>query len=382
MTINFIPLIFAASTTVFVALNYKRLLHSKVADEHKPLKKRPQRWELPLTLCDWRDLFDLDDDTINPVKEKWYLLKDFFEEQYGVLLWDNHNTTLHRPPPADTRLPKPNGYNTLSHCNTDKCISRWAAWGPYNGAQHSARTVAGCDVIVRVMSSGGTGENYRDIMRHLNQAPDILLSTNHVLPMLVEMVYEDISFGVFPKLDAPLLHAFTSFYSNSVEDVLYMIIEALEGISYLHEHRVAHQDLFLLNFVIQWQPESLIKRATVRPRVWIIDFEDSVLFSEDTPPHNMKVAKFPRVLDECARPLAPEVYRSEPYCPFKLDVWQFGKDLEPFESGFDEVTQIFQEMSKDAPEERLTAAEALHRLDNFVRNQPPISLHTPFEGWV
>ncbi|KAF9047867.1 hypothetical protein BJ165DRAFT_1468556 [Panaeolus papilionaceus] len=106
------------------------------------------------------------------------------------------------------------------------------------------------------------------MLRYLNQAPDILLSSNHILPMLTEMVFEDISFGVFPKVENALWFAFISFYSNSLEDILYMLMEALEGVTYLHNHRIAHQDLFLLNLVIQWQPESMFKRAAARSGIF------------------------------------------------------------------------------------------------------------------
>ncbi|KAF9047866.1 hypothetical protein BJ165DRAFT_1468550 [Panaeolus papilionaceus] len=378
MPMDIVPLIVAASTTMFLVVNHKKLLQRNPANGNQ--LSIPNRSELPHTMEDWRVLFDFDKQLSNPIKAKWYLLKDYFEAQYGVLLWSNEGMVSQRAPLMDARLPKPNGYNTLSHCNTDKCISRWPRWCPRNGAQHVARTKASCDVMVRIMSSGGTGENYRDAMRYLNQTPDILLSTNHVLPMLVEMVFEDISFGVFPKLDGTLWHAFDSSFSNSVEDILYMIMEALEGVAYLHAHRVAHQDLFLLNFVVQWQPESMIERGKVRPRVWIIDFEDSVMFAEDTDRADMKVAKFPRVLEVCARPLAPEVFKPEPYCPFSLDVWQLAQDLKAFDYGFNEVTQIFDDMSKDAPEERISADEALRRLDSFVRSQAPVVFHTPFKS--
>lgn len=64
--------------------------------------------------------------------------------------------------------------------------------------------------------------------------------------------------------------------------------------------------------------------------MWIIDFEDAVMFSEETEGVDMKVDSFP-CLEECARPLAPDVLRPGPFCPFKVDVWQFGQDLASFD---------------------------------------------------
>ncbi|PPR02960.1 hypothetical protein CVT24_012153 [Panaeolus cyanescens] len=343
-------------------------------------KKHPN--ELPTTIADWRNLFDLDDPYNNKAGAKWCLLEELFQKRYGVKQWRSNDIRSQTPWPDDPRLPKPNGFNLLSHVETDLCISRWPRWCPNSGAQHMARTSWGCDVMVRVVTSGGVGENHREILRYLNRAPDILLSSNHVLPMLEEMVFEDISFGVFPRVEADLCDVFRDTFKNSVEDALYMIMEALEGIVYLHEHRIAHQDLFLENVVIHWHPESLVKRAVGRPRVWIIDFEDAVMFPEGTKVEDMKVAKFPRPLDQCGRPQPPEVYKPEPYCPFKLDVWQFSNTLRSFESGFDEVSQVLADMNKDDPEERITAAQALDRLGTFVREQPPSSLHKAFPGFT
>ncbi|PPR02958.1 hypothetical protein CVT24_012152 [Panaeolus cyanescens] len=370
----------AASAALILWLK-SRKTPSQESDAQALSIKLPERSELPNTIEDWRDLFDLYDELDNKIAAKWCLLDDLFRKRYGVKLWLSEHLCEQEPWPDDSRLPKPNGFNTLSHANTDHCISRWPHWCPRNGAQHVARTSTGCDVMIRVITSGGIGERHREIQRYLNRAPDILLSTNHVLPMLEEMIFEDITFGVFPRLDATLSDVFSRFYKTSVGDALDMIMQALEGVVYLHEHRIAHQDLFMANFVVQWQPESLLKRAIARPRVWIIDFEDAVMFEEGTKVEDMKVARFPRPLEECGRPQPPEVQFGS-YCPFKLDVWQFSSDIKRFKSGFVEVSQVFEDMNKEQPDERITAAQALARLDSFVREQPPSSLHQAFPSFT
>ena len=169
--------------------------------------------------------------------------------------------------------------------------------------------------------------------------------------MISEIVFNDITFGVFPKLDTDLRFAFaTIIWDNSVGDLLYMLLDALsvsiplissltailscyafvQGVRYLHETRIAHQDLFLQNFMVEWQPESLHKQTSRRPRVFIIDFEDAVMFPEGTKTEDMVVPKFPRVLEECGRPIPPEARLSKPYCPFRADMWQFGEILVHF----------------------------------------------------
>lgn len=66
--------------------------------------------------------------------------------------------------------------------------------------------------------------------------------------------------------------------------------------------------------------------ATSRPRVYIIDFEASVMFPEELPFESCVCVGVPTggTITQWARALPPEVALGEPYSPFKLDVWQFG----------------------------------------------------------
>ena len=89
------------------------------------------------------------------------------------------------------------------------------------------------------------------------------------------------------------------------------------------------QDLFLDNFLLDWHPESIHSRKRTRPRVYIIDFETAVDFPLDSDPADRLVSGFPcQEAGTYARPLAPELGAKGLYCPFKLDIWQFGTGLE------------------------------------------------------
>ncbi|PPR02961.1 hypothetical protein CVT24_012155 [Panaeolus cyanescens] len=281
MPVSKIPLGFAVSAALVLWIFNEKKRPNEVTTGDDNNIKLPKRSELPTTLADWRNLFDLDDPHNNKIGAKWSLLDEFFQKKYGVKLWRCISIRCQLPWswPDDPWLPKPNGFNLLSCVNTDKRISCWPRWCPNSGAQHMARTSSGCDVVVRVITSGGSGENHLAIQRYLNQAPSILLSSNHILPMLEEMVFEDVTFGVFPKVEGNLCHVFSDTFKNSVEDALYAIMQALE-------------------------------------------------------------------------------------------------------SGFDEVSQVFADMNKDDPEQRITAAQALDRLDRFVRERPPSSLHKAFPGFT
>lgn len=67
-----------------------------------------------------------------------------------------------------------------------------------------------------------------------------------------------------------------------------------------------------------------------RPRVYLIDFETAIQFSDDCPPEDRVCVGLPlggSFLEEhmYARPKAPETASGHPpYSPFKLDVWQLG----------------------------------------------------------
>ncbi|KAF9057148.1 kinase-like domain-containing protein [Panaeolus papilionaceus] len=373
---SFVPCVFAATTALFVIVSQRKL--SRGSEHSAPDTILPDRSQLPKTVKDWRTLFDINLEK-HQIRAKWQLLSHFFTEKHGIDLWDNTYNVIQEPPQGPGSYPEANGFNFLAP-DLRKSLSRWTFFTLNSGSQHAARTKTGIDVIIRVIRSGGQGDSHLKILRYLNsKKPDILLSSNHILPMISEITFHDITFAVFPKLDTDLRCAFETFvWDNSVEDILYMVLEALEGIRYLHENRIAHQDLFLQNFVLEWQPESLRKRESRRPRVYIIDFEDAILFEESIPPEERKVPKFPRVLEECGRPVPPEARLFTPYCPFRADMWQFGNTLVQFKTDIDAVTEIFASMTHELPEDRITAAGAFEQLDSFLRDHTSSTLHRKF----
>ena len=66
----------------------------------------------------------------------------------------------------------------------------------------------------------------------------------------------------------------------------------------------------------------------MRPRVYMIDFETAVEFAPDTPPENRLCNDLPVPADQYRRNRPEELTRDTLlYCPFRLDIWQFGYDL-------------------------------------------------------
>jgi hypothetical protein len=83
-------------------------------------------------------------------------------------------------------------------------------------------------VIIRVITAGGQGSNHLKILRMVAAGVDSFMSDNHVLPMIQEFRYQDIVFGIFPKIAASMDRSVSSWPKNSVEDVLDMFMQALE----------------------------------------------------------------------------------------------------------------------------------------------------------
>ncbi|KAJ3493871.1 hypothetical protein NLJ89_g10919 [Agrocybe chaxingu] len=246
-----------------------------------------------------------------------------------------------------------------------------------NGLSHAARSASRRDFILRIVTAGDQGQDHLDIMRRLSSSPDILRGNNHILPMVKEITFADIVIGVFPRVMFSLLEAIDPCYMNSVEDVLYMVLQALEGIKHIHENRIAHRDLFLPNFMVEWMPESINERGGMtRPRVYIIDFETAVAFPEDVPESQRMLSEVPFPVPEYSRQRAPEWREGQPYCPFRMDIWQLGSDLrDSYPTGIPEVDQLWADLAAEEPDQRPTAGEAMLRLDTLLRETPPSKFH-------
>jgi hypothetical protein len=92
----------------------------------------------------------------------------------------------------------------------------------------AARTRDGLDVIIRVIVIGNEGHDHLKILRTIATGENSLLSTNHTLPMFMEFQFEDIVFGIFPKVGAKMLNAFGFWPNNSVGDIIDMLMQMLE----------------------------------------------------------------------------------------------------------------------------------------------------------
>ena len=126
-----------------------------------------------------------------------------------------------------------------------------------NGLARPARTRDGLDVVIRVIVIGNEGHDHLKILRTIATGEKILLSNNHALPMFEELQFEDIVFGIFPKVGGEISDAYGYWAKNSVGDIIEMLIQMLEvgfifyilptlkvrlkALTFIHDLNIAHR---------------------------------------------------------------------------------------------------------------------------------------------
>ncbi|KAH9480122.1 hypothetical protein JR316_0006719 [Psilocybe cubensis] len=334
---------------------------------------------LPTELRDWRNLDEEDYDAA------WDELLPLFKK-HGYQLWKRGPGLQSH---SGGHLPCDNFLFLTPDKTKNISIVRWPHFINFNGLSHAARSInAKRDAILRLVASGGQGGTHLRIMRRLSSPPDILMSNNHILPFIDEISYQDIVVLSFPKLISSLQECLDTARDNSVEDILYMVAQTFEGAAYLHRKLIGHRDLFLNNIMVEWMPASLRERRINRPRVYIIDFETAVDFSDDSAESERLCKEHPFAgivdIDTYGRPVAPELSGEiQPYCPFKLDMWQLGSDLNDYvQTGLKEVDEFWTTLVSPIPDSRVTAADALTFLHEYLLRTSPSELHRPLPEQV
>ncbi|TFK31896.1 hypothetical protein BDQ12DRAFT_744414, partial [Crucibulum laeve] len=152
------------------------------------------------------------------------------------------------------------------------------------------------DVLMHGLVVRNEGHRHFTILQRISTSRNTFLSKNHCLPMLTEIVPEDIVFGVFPKAYGSL--------DNLVGDILDMLLQALEALCSIHNLGKAHRDAFLDNFLIQWNPEFLLtmKMSLSCPWVYLIDFKFAIEFPDESQQKEWEW--------DGARPSHYQIYRS------------------------------------------------------------------------
>ncbi|RDB23619.1 Calcium-dependent protein kinase 4 [Hypsizygus marmoreus] len=341
------------------------------------------RDQLPLDLDTWRMPGSGRED-----EERVWQVLDPVLRQRGLKPWSNSwGCTLKSP---DDNILLSNGYAYVTkhrqRVGTLASAMRLQRFQYLNPLIRIVRTPDDHDMAVRVITVKGEGHNHLSILRKIATGHQSLIQENHALPMLAEFSFEDITFGMFPKVGGTMQDAFCFWAKNSVGDILDMLMQALEGLAFIHDLNIAHRDAFHNNFLVQWQPESLITQThpVCRPRVYLIDFEVAVEFSAQQPMPDRLVTGYPlggsfTDLAEYSRPCPPEMKTLKPYSPFKLDVWQLGQsfDFVQFKTTIPSIDLVISSLVDPDWETRPSAQEALERMIAAVCSLPPTALLIP-----
>lgn len=182
---------------------------------HKPF---PQ---LPVTLAEWKNIEESQEDGLYPYI--WNNLEAFLNEHQFTLFHRFDNLNQNTPD-----LPAPSNYIYCSVNNiyrSGQLVSFCVPTACHHAARKNKR-----HYVIRVMRVAEQGLNHLQILRLLsNTVPDNLLSNNHILPMVEELTYEDISFGVFPLVCGQLQVVLMPMSTKcTLEDALHLIMQAIE----------------------------------------------------------------------------------------------------------------------------------------------------------
>ena len=165
----------------------------------------------------------------------WETLSPLLQQQ-GFTSWrrsvNEFNQKINFPP-------VPNNYSFVpaNLSNLDQMVMMF---GVANGLLHAVRGKDNEDYIVCVMTSGGEGHNHLRIVRRLSSTfPDNALSNCRILPMALEVQFEDITFGFFPKAQYVLVDVLTA-RESSVEDAAHMTLQALEVMVFFCKYHGIH----------------------------------------------------------------------------------------------------------------------------------------------
>ncbi|KAH8111764.1 kinase-like domain-containing protein [Phellopilus nigrolimitatus] len=210
--------------------------------------------------------------------------------------------------------------------------------------------------------------------------------TNHCVPIFDMFVEED-NQTVFIVM--PLLRRFNDPEFEHVDEAVDFVRQALEGLVYMHSQNVAHRDLSDGNIMMDGRPlfhpdgfhpvqQDLTARdlsmATPRSRsdvervkYYFTDFGISTHFEDDNRPRLV-------VGNVAQEGTIPELSLYIPYDPFCVDVFTLGmtfkRNLLDVYQNLLVLAPLIQEMTKEEPEERLTAPQALEFFDRLIMTCP------------
>ncbi|KAF9003485.1 hypothetical protein BDZ89DRAFT_1080951 [Hymenopellis radicata] len=233
----------------------------------------------------------------------------------------------------------------------------------------AVRCKSGADFVCKVLVVGTDGQNGLFALRQALSGLSIFEAENHILPLLREIQVDNLTIGVFP-MGSPIcmsdvVRDYTLSEHCSLGDLLYLVVQALEALMFLHEKRVGHRDAFVNNFMVE---------------VWLFDFETAIAFPPTTALKECICygLPFPNIpVESYSRPVPNFILEGLEYNAFELDVWQFGLYLRRLTCDNERVQSLLAQMGDD-----LNAAEQLSEVQAVLGEIPPNDLRVPYNKIV
>ncbi|KAI0332650.1 hypothetical protein GY45DRAFT_1246336 [Cubamyces sp. BRFM 1775] len=256
-------------------------------------------------------------------------------------------------------------------------VSRIFQYQARNPLCRPARTRAGSDAVIHVLTIGQSGQDHVEVLIVLSRGDFAFFSANHAIPLYEFTTFEDITFGICPMVGSRVEEAYGYWAKISVGDVVKMLLQCLERV--IHSAKIAHRDAYKDNFLVQWHPESLLTGypSSSHPRVYLTDFETAISFPNGTPISECLTSgipmgsSFPDDVSRYKRPITPDVGAGQPYDPFKLDVWQLAMSFKNFRSTISEIHELLDTLREPDASLRMTSSDAYYQLSDILSSIPP-----------
>ncbi|TDL17188.1 hypothetical protein BD410DRAFT_843815 [Rickenella mellea] len=246
----------------------------------------------------------------------------------------------------------------------------------------------GMDVMVKRISAGSKELAIAQFLTAPERARD---PRNHCVPILDHFAHDNDPSVHFIVM--PVLRKFNNPPFHTVREALDFIEQTLEGISFIHEHGVAHRDCYYLNIMLdatsmypdgfhpmyQVAPRGFKGNSTARyiqrsdaPSVkyYFIDFGLSSSFQDDSQTRLVTGR-------DCQLQEVPELSNEIPYDPFPVDIFLLGHLYNKFLiSQYPNLLFLLplaDSMTLENPKSRPSAMEALRQFHGLMSKQPWLS---------
>ncbi|KAH8111759.1 kinase-like domain-containing protein [Phellopilus nigrolimitatus] len=248
-----------------------------------------------------------------------------------------------------------------------------------------AKRVQDGKIVAIKKCSAGSREAQIGLM--LSSSERLQDPANHCVPIFDTFASEQDNQTMF--IIMPLLRRFNDPEFEHVDEVVDFVRQTLEGLVYMHSQNVAHRDLSDGNIMMDGRPlfdpdgfhpaqQYLTARdlsmATPRSRsdvervkYYFTDFGISTHFEDDNRPRLV-------VGNVAQEEGIPELSLFIPYDPFRVDVFTLGmtfkRNLLDVYQNLLVLAPLIHEMTKEEPEERLTAPQALELFEQLITTYP------------